>query len=171
MTGLRYSQPKFRVTLVVAAAMTAMVSITLWMLMNAFGAIHADFYAILSAFVFFAFVSAAMLVRYLRNEVVLAVRPTGLYDARWRAEAVPWEMIREIVARRKENEVELDVYLWRPQRKDSAGKALSPDHVIELAPLEAGAEELMATLARHVTLRFENPADGRRLDGLARVEG
>lgn len=164
MTSLRYSQPKFRTTLAVAAALTAMVSGTAWMLLNAFNFAHADFYAGLTALVFFAFMSATMILRYVRNEVVLAVLPTGLFDARWQSEAVAWERIREVVARRRENEVELDVYLWRPQR-DAATRV--PDHVIELAPLEGDAGPTVEAIARHVRLRVDAPMERAQLDHVA----
>ncbi|MCB1461283.1 MAG: hypothetical protein KDJ90_02375 [Nitratireductor sp.] len=163
MTSLRYSRPKFRVTLIVAGAMTAMVSGTVWMLLNVFAMSHATFYATLSALTFFAFVSATMMLRYLRNDVVVAVRPTGLFDARWQAETVAWERIREVVARQRENDVELDVYLWRPQTGRAAGETgggseNAPDHVIELAPLEGDVGKMIEAIARHARLRIDNLA-------------
>lgn len=176
MTRLRYSRPKFRVTLAVAAAMTLMVSGTVWMLLNAFRMPHADFYAGLSALVFFAFCSAAMLLRYLTGSVVLAVQPTGLFDARWRAQTIPWEEIREIVVRRIENEIELDVYLWRPQAKTPTrtdAPRHQPDHTIELAPLEGGARDVIDAIARHAAVRLDNTEGSTRLsgprDGLMRI--
>jgi len=179
MTSLRYSGPKFRVALVVAAALTAMVSLTLWMLLNAFHFAHTDYLAALSALVFFAFVSVAMLIRYLRNEVVLAVRPTGLYDARWQADTVAWQDIREVVVRRVENDVELDVYLWHRQSSgQSSGKPPAggrerqdyrPDHIIELAPLEGDVAGVIRAIGHHVTVRAESPAGMGHLDLLARA--
>ncbi|MCC2098637.1 MAG: hypothetical protein KDJ29_17205 [Hyphomicrobiales bacterium] len=170
MTSLRYSRPKFRVSLVTAAAMTAMVSATVWMMLRAFAVLHATFYAAVSAVVFFAFMSVRMLLGYLRNDVVVAAHPTGLYDARWRAEPVAWEQIREIVARRRENEVELDVYLWRAQ-SDEAGQAGDgervPDHVIELAPLEGDINSLIEAMDQHVRLHIEFPAGWRQFGGMA----
>ncbi len=164
MTTMRYSRPKFRVTLLVAGAMTATVSGMVWMFLNVFAMTHVGFYTALSAFVFFAFVSATMVLRYLRDDVVLAALPTGLYDARWQTDPIAWERIREIVARRMENEVELDVYLWRPQ---SARSELSPDHTIELSPLEGDASNLVETIARHVRLSFDYPAGWSQIEGMA----
>jgi hypothetical protein len=133
---------------------------------------HANFYTVLSALTFFAFVSATMVLRYLRNDVVLAARPTGLYDARWQSETVAWERIREIVARRRENDVELDVYLWRPQEagrvKEVPGRPDHvPDHIIELAPLEGDAGGMVEAIARHVRLRIDNSGGWRPFDRLA----
>ena len=168
MTSLRYSRPKFRVTLIVAGAMTAMVSGTVWMLLNVFAMSHANFYAALSALTFFAFVSATMLLRYLRNDVVVAVRPTGLYDSRWQSDTVAWERIREIVARQKESDVELDVYLWRPQQAGKTGKPDNvPDHTIELAPLEGDTLGMIEAIGRHARLRIDNLAGWRPNDRLA----
>ena len=185
MTSLRYSRPKIRVALVVAAAMTAMVSATLWMILNVFHFAHTDLVSALSALVFFAFVSVAMVVRYLRNQVVLAVRPTGLYDARWRAETIAWQDIREIVVRRVESEYELDVYLWHRQKpgqtpghesgKSQAGGQSGhqpdyvPDHIIELAPLEGDAASIIPAIGRHVSVRTDSPAGLGQFERLARA--
>ena len=167
MATMRYSRPKFRVTLLVACAITAMVSGVVWMLLNAFYVLRANFYAGLSALTFFAFISVTMLLRYLRDDVVLAALPTGLYDARWQTDPIAWERIREIVARRREDEVELDVYLWQPQSSESEHR---PDHVIELAPLEGNADSLMETMARHVRFSVEYPAGWMRFDKVAGVK-
>jgi ABC-type nickel/cobalt efflux system permease component RcnA len=170
MSGYRYSRPKVRTALVVAAGLTAVVSGTAWMLMLAFHVRHADLYASASAAVFFAFVSATMLWRYLRNEVVLAVQPTGLYDSRWRSDAVAWEAVREVVVRRKEDEVELDVYLWQPQMSGGR-REVRPDHTIELAPLEGSAASIVGAIAEHVTVRQDAGALGADAGSLLRARG
>lgn len=182
MTRWHYSRPKFQITVAVAAAMTGMVAATVWMLLSAFGVARANFYAGLSALVFFAFCSAAMLLRYMSGGVVLAVQPTGLFDARWRSQAVAWEDIREVVIRRIEDEIELDVYLWRPQARyatPDGGRGRRPDHVIELASLDGGARDVIDAIERHAAVRMDSaargaptggPGDGRA-DGQMRVEG
>jgi len=158
MNRWRYARGKSRTALVIAGAMTAMVSVTVWMLANAFQVRHADWWTLVSALVFFGFVSAAMVVRYLRGETVLAVLPTGLYDARWRADPVGWEAIREVVLRRRENEVELDIYLWKPQAGATAGirPERTPDHTIELAPLDGAPGEIVRAIAAHAPLRTDD---------------
>lgn len=153
----RYSIPKFRVTLAVAVALTGMVAWMAWMLLVAFGNPHARLFTALAALVFFGFVSATMLIRFLRGEVVLAVYPTGLLDARHSPETLAWETIREIVLRQTEGDIELDVYLWKPQRPASAA-ARQPDFTIELAPLDAPAQTILEAVGRHIEIRSE----GRR---------
>lgn len=172
MTGFRYSRPRFRTSVLIAAVMTAAVCAGVWMLATVFGVRHAAYYAAIAATIFFAFISATMLVRYLRGEVVLAARPTGLYDGRWRSEAVPWDSIREVVVRRKEDEIELDVYLWQRQAADGSVRAQArPDHTVELAPLEGDAARVVEAIARHVRVRSETDAGEGGVTHLMRARG
>ena len=147
----RYSRPKFHVTLAVALGLTGMVTWLAWMMLTAFGSQHARLWSGLTALVFFGFLSARALLRFMRDEVVVAVYPTGLLDARYRRDIVPWESIREIVLRQSEQEFELDVYLWKPQ----AAASRVPDFTMELAPLDAGPGELVAAIGRHARIRGE----------------
>jgi hypothetical protein len=153
MTRFRLSTASMRTMVSVAAAMTATISGLVWMVLVAQGSPHTLFWTVAAGAVFFAFCSAALLWRYLRDDVILAALPTGLFDARWRREPVAWDAIRELVLRRVENEFELDVYLWRPQ----AQATNRPDHVIEIAPLEGGVEAIVAAIARHAEIRTEQP--------------
>jgi hypothetical protein len=150
----RYSTPKFRMTLAVAAGLTAMVAGLAWMLLVAFGNHHPRIWTALAALIFFGFVSAGMLLRFLRNEPVLAIYPTGLFYARHSREPLAWETIREIVLRQKETDYELDVYLWKPQplARKAAG---SPDLSIELAPLEAHPAQVIEAIGAHARVRAE----------------
>ncbi|GIL02309.1 MAG: hypothetical protein BroJett030_22080 [Alphaproteobacteria bacterium] len=171
MTRFRYSRPKFRVALAVGAALTATVCAVAWMVLSALGVGDAWLYAGLATAIFFVFVSATMLWRYLRGSVVLAVHPTGLYDSRWRREPVPWEAIREVVVRRREDEVELDVYLWQPRAMPGAWRDLRPNHTIELAPLDGSAAAVIAAIARHVTVRSDTGAGEAAIIPLLRARG
>jgi len=148
----RYSRPKFHTALIAAVALTAMVTWLVWMLLLAFGSRHPGLWSAAAATVFFGFVSAPSLMRYARDEIVLAVYPTGLLDARHGADIVPWEDIREMVLRQSESEFELDVHLWRRRQALADGK---PDFTIELASLDAGPSEIVAAIARHARIRGE----------------
>ncbi|MCU0789901.1 MAG: hypothetical protein MUE79_02430 [Nitratireductor sp.] len=150
----RYSAPKFRTTLLVASGLTVMVAGLAWMMLVAFGNAHPRLWTGVAALVFFGFVSAGMLVRYLRNEPVLAVYPTGLFYARHSSEPLSWETIREIVLRQRETEYELDVYLWKTQQA-SARQADRPDFTIELSILDAEPMEILEALSGHARLRAE----------------
>lgn len=150
----RYSTPKFRMTLLVAAGLTFMVAGLAWMLLVAFGNSHPRLWTGVAALVFFGFVSAGMLVRYLQNQPVLAVYPTGLLYARHSSEPVSWESIREIVLRQKETEYELDVYLWKTQRA-AAKTPDRADFTVDLAPLDADVPEVLAALSGHARIRAE----------------
>jgi hypothetical protein len=154
-THFRYSVPKFRQTVIIAAALTALVSALAWMLLVAFASRHPWLWTGLVATVFFGFVSAPSIVRYLRNETVLAVLPTGLYHARSGTDPVSWENIREIVLRQAENEFQLDVYLWKPQGRPLGGGPALPDLSIELAPLDAPPATIVEAIGRHARIRLE----------------
>lgn len=153
-TQYRYSRPKFQVTLAVALALTAMVTWLAWMMLTAFGNQHARAWSALVALVFFGFVSARAILRFLRDAVVVAVYPTGLLDARRGPDIVPWDEIREIVLRQSEREFELDVYLWKPQARAESHVG-RPDFTMELAPLDADAGEIVAAIGRHARIRGE----------------
>lgn len=155
----RYSVPKFRQTVIIAAALTALVSALAWMLLVAFSSRHPWLWTALVATVFFGFVSAPSILRFLRNEVVLAVLPTGLYHARTGPDPLSWEGIREIVVRQAESEFQLDVYLWKAQPGSEAiGGQVSqpkPDVSIELGPLDAPPAAIVEEIGRYARVRLE----------------
>jgi hypothetical protein len=155
----RYSVPKFRQTVIIAAALTALVSALAWMLLVAFASRHPWLWTALVATVFFGFVSAPSILRFLRNEVVLAVLPTGLYHARIGPDPLSWEGIREIVVRQAESEFQLDVYLWKAQPGSEAtgGQASQPkpDVSIELGPLDAPPAAIIEEIGRYARVRLE----------------
>ena len=148
---IRYSIPKFRETILIAVGLTAMVAGLSWMMLLAFGNPHARLWTALTALVFFGFISAPALLKYVRNETVLAILPTGLAYARYTDEPLPWESIRDVVVRQTENDYQLDVYLWKRQ----GAAATAPDLTIELAPLDAGPAAIVEALGKHVRVRFE----------------
>jgi hypothetical protein len=152
-TRFRYARAKVRSAILAALVMTAMVTGLTWMLLSAGYHPNKLLYTALSGLVFFAFVSAAMLLHYWRNSVVVAVLPTGLVDLRWQADPVPWEAIREIVLRRVEDEYELDVHLW--PGPGNRGRPNVPDHVMALAPLDASAAAILAALRPYADLRID----------------
>jgi hypothetical protein len=158
MATFRYSRSRFRHALTVALALTVTVSALAHMLLIAFGNDQLMFWTAATALIFFAFLSAGMLTRYVRDAVVVAVYPTGLYDARHANEIIAWEAIREIVLRRREDEYEIDVYLWRHQRRKPGDAA--PDFTMELAWLDVGAAELAREIERYkpVQTDFDAPA-------------
>jgi len=87
-----------------------------------------------------------MVWSYLRNEIVLAIRPDGLFDARYSAEAVPWDRIKDLRLGRVENDFHLYVYLWPDRFLRTDEKA---EFVIDLASLDAGVEQILAAMNVH----------------------
>ena len=153
----RYSRPRFRQTIVTAAGLTVMVSGFAWLILSGTGVRQANWWTAATALVFFGFVSAGMLWRYLRDETVLAVLPTGLLDIRVAPEPVSWERIREVVIRQSETDFELDVHLWKRQGQDGAA-GHEPDFTVELASLDASPSEVVEAIGRHTMIRSENGA-------------
>ena len=154
MSQFRYSRPKFRQSLFVAAALTVLISGFAWMMLSAAGSRHVAFWTSITALVFFGFVSAGMLIRFLRDEVVLAVLPTGLLDTRFRPEPVAWDDIRDIALRQSETEFELEVHLWKaPANRGTAPS--QPDFTIELASLDAEPGEIVAEVGKYRKIRNE----------------
>ncbi|MFZ1815620.1 MAG: hypothetical protein WBO55_05090 [Rhizobiaceae bacterium] len=149
MAQFRYSDRRLRETLVIAAGLTAMVCGLVWMFLKVSYHPHRVLWTVTTGLVFFAFCSATMVWRWLRRETVLAVLQSGLYDARWLREPVPWDRVREIVIRQAENEFAFDVYLWHRQHQASRG----PDHTIDIAPLDIAVQDLAELLSRHTRVR------------------
>ncbi|MCB1457405.1 MAG: hypothetical protein KDJ48_12675 [Nitratireductor sp.] len=160
MAQYRYSDARLRQTLIVATGLTVMVCFLTWMLLTAASEPHTVIWTSATGFVFFAFMSLATLIRWLRRETVVAILPTGLFDARWQSDPVTWERIREVVLRRMENEIRLDVYLWRGQEPGKvaelhASRERTPDHSIDTTALEGDAAEMAQSIARYAVVRVE----------------
>ena len=160
MARYRYSDARLQQTLIVAVGLTMMVCFLTWMFLAAAGQPQTLFWTGATGLVFFAFMSLATLIRWLRREIILAILPTGLFDARWQADPVNWERIREVVMRRKENDITLDIYLWRGQEPGKVtelhpGRDHGPDFTIDTSALEGDASEMAQTISRHAVVRVE----------------
>jgi hypothetical protein len=146
MAQYRYSAPHFRRAVLAAVAMTAMVAGVVWMVARAAARPDSLFWAGAAALVFFAFISIGMLLRFLRNAVVLAVRPTGLYDARYANRTIPWDEIKDIILRQHESEFELEVYLWKMRQDRSEAVA---DFSIDLAQLDDDPARIVSEISTY----------------------
>lgn len=155
MAQYRYSTTKFRTALVVAAAITIMVAGLTWMMTGTLNQSGRIFWTSVAALVFFAMLSASMLVQYFRQEVIVAVRPTGLFDARYSSETIAWEKIRDITLRRTEDEFMLDVYFWYSQEK-AERMGNQPEFTMDLGPLEAEPERIVRAIAQFKDIRATN---------------
>ena len=153
-TQFRYSQTSFRKSVMAALGLTAIVTFLVWLFARLFGVWYYNGVTLFAGLIFFGFCSAAMVVRYLRRDVVLAVRPDGLYDARYSSEPVPWEAIKDIRLGRVENEFQLAVCLWPREYKAGADEQ---GFVIDLAPLDAGLEQVLDVVSGHKPVTVPNP--------------
>jgi len=145
-THFRYSQTSFQNSVLAALGLTLIVSFLVWLFSQLLGMRYYNSITAVSAIIFFGFCSAAMVWSYLRNEIVLAIRPDGLFDARYSAEAVPWDRIKDLRLGRVENDFHLYVYLWPDRFLRTDEKA---EFVIDLASLDAGVEQILAAMNVH----------------------
>lgn len=153
----RYSQSSFQRSVVTAVGLTLIVSFLVWLFARLLGLQYANTITFISGLIFFSFCSAAMIVQYVRREVVLAVRPDGLFDVRWSTQAVPWDEIKDVRLGRAENDFQLGVYLW-PDRhgKDYRTGTGQPDFRIDLAPLDAPVDQILQALSAYKPISMEN---------------
>ena len=107
----RYSSHSFNRSVLTAIGLTLIVTFLVWIFTRLMSFSHANTITIVSGLVFFGFCSAAMIMRYVRNDVVFAIRPDGLFDARYSSQAIPWDDIKDVRLERAEN----DFQLGKPQ--------------------------------------------------------
>ncbi len=136
----RYSEETYRSTVFAAAGLTGIVTFLVWLFARLSGSSHVVLITTIAAICFFTFCSAAMLWRYWRGLVVLAVRPDGLFDARQGSQALAWDDIRHMRLGRAENEFHLIVDVWR---RDGGTRQFE----LDLAPLDADVSTIVNAIA------------------------
>lgn len=146
----RYSKTSFHKSVYTAVGLTVIISFLVWLFSRLMAFSHPYWITIVAGGVFFSFCSAAMIYRYVRDEIVLAVRPDGLFDARHSSQAVPWEQIKEVRLERQENEFQLLVQLW------PMGEAPPKLIWIDLSPLDAGVESVLQAIAPHARISVDH---------------
>lgn len=148
LTRFRYSPTKFWISLTVALGLTAMVTGLTWMIFTRQGNPNANTITAAAGFIFLAFFSARMAIQYFRDDVVLAILPTGIEDTRWGRGTVEWEQIKEITLRQRESNFELYVHLWPVENK-------STQLPIDLDVLESDVETILAAINVYIQVRDE----------------
>ncbi len=81
----------------------------------------------------------------------MAVRPDGLFDARYSSQAVPWDDIKDLRLGRAENDFNLSVYLWPDRTSSGAGPAFD----IDLSPLDAPVDQILQALSAYKQISLE----------------
>lgn len=148
----RYHRESFRRTLAIAIGLTLAVCGLVWLLLGIYGVRHMNLLTLLTGLIFFAFVSARMLAHYFRNEVILAVQPTGLFDARIGNNVLPWDAIRELVLVRREQDYSLRIVMWSGM---SGRGAKQQTHEVSLTALEGGAQPVLEAISAYMPVRVE----------------
>ena len=148
----RYSKSGFRRNLVIAVGLTILICMITWLILGIYGSNYMNLLTIFTGLCFFAFISAKMLAQYFRNEVVLAVQPTGLFDGRISSETIGWEKIKELVLVRREQEYSLSLILWPT---GGSAKSEGKTYQIELSALEGGSEKILDAIEHYMRIRME----------------
>ena len=148
----RYSSNSFNRSVITAAGLTLIVCFLVWLFSRLLGLANANSITVISGIIFFGFCSAAMIWRYLRNDVVLAIRPDGLFDARYSSQAVPWDKIKDVRLERAENDFQLGVYLWPDKQTANTGR---PAFTIDLMGLDGSLEQILKAVAEHKDIYME----------------
>jgi len=146
----RYSRAGFRYNLAVAVALTALFCGFIWLITGGYGTAWHTVITVTPGLIFFAFISARMLAQYWRDDVVLAIQPTGLYDGRIGGDTIPWDAIKELVVIRREQEFRLEVILW-PRKADAKAKS----HEVNLSALEGGAQAILEAINAYKPIQLE----------------
>lgn len=147
----RYSKNSFQKSIATAVGLTLIISFLVWLFSRLMTFSHPYWITLVAGTVFFSFCSAAMIYRYMRKEIIVSVRPDGLFDARYSSQAVPWDQIKEVRLERQENEFQLLVQLW------PMGEAPPELIWIDLAPLDADVESILQAIAPNARISVDHP--------------
>ena len=150
----RYSRSSFNRSVLTAVGLTLIVCFLIWLFARLLGLPNADTITVISGLIFFGFCSAAMIWRFVRNEVVVAIRPDGLYYARHSSQAIPWDAIKDVRLERAEDQFQLGVYLWPTKQTGQDGR---PAFTIDLMPLDGSVEQILRGVAEHKDIYAELP--------------
>lgn len=159
MHQFRYSRSKFSIALVTSAGLTFIVTFVVHLVSRLFRLDDLWIITWSAAIIFFMFFSARALWLFLQNDVILAVRPDGIFDARLSADAVLWQDIREISLVRRENDFQLDLQLWpNPTIKlNEISPGARPNMKIDLSVLDAPVETIVAAVQQYAAVQVRMP--------------
>ncbi len=158
-TQFRYSKNSFSRSVWAALGLTLIVSFLVWLFSRLLGLRHADLITLVSGVIFFGFCSAAMIWHYLRRAVVVAVRPDGLFDARYSAQSIPWDEIKDVRLARVENDFQMEIFLWPNFRKNKqAGSGGAAEFSIDLSSLDASPEQVLQAMGEYKQISIEQVA-------------
>ncbi len=147
MHQFRYSRSRFLTMMMASLALTAAISFTVFVLLSTFGVRHYKAITWATGLIFFAFLSARMIYRFLRNEVVLSIHQGGISDRRIAGEVMAWDDIRSITMELVEQEVHLRVQMWPTTVAAKNGNAAS--FFIDLSLLDADTAAIISSIERY----------------------
>ncbi len=154
MHQFRYSRPKFNRGLIASLGLTAICTFLVFMLARILGFHQVWIITWAAGLIFFGFFPAPLLWGYLRNDVVLAIRPDGIFDARIGREPIAWDDIWEVALVRLEADWQLTLQLWpSPLVSLNAKQTGARDRlVIETTSLDANIDEIIDAIRPYKTV-------------------
>ncbi|MEM7300609.1 MAG: hypothetical protein AAF468_05950 [Pseudomonadota bacterium] len=151
MHQFRYSRASFINALMTSLGLAALGGLVVYLFFRLGGFSYAGIATWTAGVLFFVFFSFRALWLFMQNEVVLAVRPDGLYDARLSPSHFSWEDLWEINLTRLESDYRLELRLWPKTvistSKKHAGRV--EDIEIETSSLDGGIEEIVAAIQKY----------------------
>ncbi len=146
MHQFRYSRSRFITMMIASLALTAAITFTVYVLLSTFGVRQYKFYTYATGLVFFGFLSASMIYRFLRQEVVLSIHHGGIVDTRLSGEVIAWDDIRNLDLQLVEQELKLHLVVWPHAAIAKKGQK---EFDIDLSILDANPAVVIASIERY----------------------
>ena len=133
--------------MVASLALTAAITFTTYVLLSTFGVHQYKLFTYATGLIFFGFLSAGMIYRFLRKEIILSIHHGGILDVRHSPEVLAWDDIKAIVLERVEQEMQLRVFFW--QSTNGVRQMKVTNAVINIELLDGDAAKIVASIERY----------------------
>ena len=147
MHQFRYSRSRFLTMMIASLALTAAITFTTYVLLSTFGVRQYTLVTYATGLIFFGFLSAGMIYRFLRKEIILSIHHGGILDVRHSPEVLAWDDIKAIVLEQVEQEQQLRVFFW--QTNNGVRQMKVANAVINIELLDGDAASVVASIERY----------------------
>lgn len=133
--------------MIASLALTAAITFTTYVLLSTLGVRQYGVLTYATGLIFFGFLSAGMIYRFLRQEVILSIHHGGIMDVRHSREVLAWDDIKAIVLEQVEQDKQLRVFFWPTNNGVRQMKVANA--VINIELLDGDAEIIVASIERY----------------------
>ena len=133
--------------MIASLALTAAITFTTYVLLSTFGVRQYKLITYATGLIFFGFLSAGMIYRFLRKEIILSIHHGGILDVRQSQEVLAWDDIKAIVLEQVEQEQQLRVFFW--QTTNGVRQMKVANAVINIELLDGDAASVVASIERY----------------------